>query len=219
MIQYGSTQWNPNRNAPVAANEDETREVRCCSDTAIDGLNSQGLLKKIAPSHVIMWGSTIASGGSLPLMAADTEEHEVRCCSDTAKDDWIQWGSCSVWGASELPDCIDAATFAEAVDHCTAQDARLCTPQELADDCTRGSGCNHDQDQIWTSELASTGCDVWAESEIPTCEDAPTYSEAVSQCAAFGARLCTAEELLNDCTRYSGCSHDEDQCWSSTPAN
>jgi hypothetical protein len=154
--------------------------------------------------------------------------------------------------------------------------ARLCTPQELADDCTRGSGCSHDADQIWTSAETSpschcdcahgetaaqymiqwgasnnnlngdapvaanadsthevrccsdvkmdsfsqrSGCSVWAESNIPTCEDASTWTEAVTQCDAIGARLCTAQELSDDCTRGSGCGHDGDHIWSSTPAN
>lgn len=224
--------------------------------------------------HVIQWGAS--NKGTFPQNAADTESHEVRCCSDTAKNGWIKKSTCSVWGESDLPTCIDAATFAEAVDHCAALDSRLCTRQELADDCTRGSGCGHDDDQIWSSDETSpscvcecahketaaqymiqygsshknpsgdapvaanadsthevrccsdvrmdqfikyNGCSVWGESDIPTCEHASTWAEAVNQCHAIGARLCTAQELSDDCTRGSGCGHDGDHIWSSTPAN
>jgi len=226
------------------------------------------------PGHVIQWGGT--QYGTVPQYAADTESHEVRCCSDEAKPNWVnRGGACSVWGESYLPGCIDSATFAEATDHCAAQGGRLCTAQELADDCTRGSGCGHDAEQIWSSDATSpscecvcahsetaaqymvqmgsshynqngnapvakdadsthevrccsdvtlpgfqkiNGCSIWGESFIPQCEDASTWAEAVTQCDAIGARLCTAQELSDDCTRGTGCGHDAEQIWSSTAA-
>ena len=58
---------------------------------------------------------------------------------------------------------------------------------------------------------------IWGESDIPECVHSATYNEAQQICADFGGRLCTAEELLADCTRGSGCSHDNDYIWSSTP--
>ena len=59
---------------------------------------------------------------------------------------------------------------------------------------------------------------VWGESEINgVCENGVTYQQALSMCASMGARVCTSEELLADCTRGSGCGHDSDFIWSSTP--
>ena len=60
----------------------------------------------------------------------------------------------------------------------------------------------------WTKH-ANCDVDVWGESEINgVCEHAVTYQQALSMCASIGGRLCTATELLSDCTRGSGCQHD-----------
>ena len=45
------------------------------------------------------------------------------------------------------------------------------------------------------------------------------YAHAVVICQAIGARLCTAAELLADETRGSGCGHDGEMTWSSTPCD
>jgi len=72
------------------------------------------------------------------------------------------------------------------------------------------------------SETKKTGwvkkahCDVWGESHLPTCNAAKTYAEAEAICAANGARICTEPELLNDCTRGSGCGYDDERHWSSS---
>jgi len=48
------------------------------------------------------------------------------------------------------------------------------------------------------------------------CQHAVTYEEAVGLCDGIGGRLCTADELLRDCTKRTGCNHDKDMIWSST---
>ena len=45
------------------------------------------------------------------------------------------------------------------------------------------------------------------------------YDKAKAYCAIQGGRLCTKQELLDDCTAYSGCGTnggDFDFIWSST---
>jgi hypothetical protein len=101
----------------------------------------------------------LACGGSHvckkdPVSADNDEKHEVRCCSDTRKGTWVKNSQCSVWGESDLPRCIHAATYQEAEAHCANNGARLCTQYELQNDCTRGSGCSHDYDMIWSSTNA-----------------------------------------------------------------
>jgi hypothetical protein len=64
------------------------------------------------------------------------------------------------------------------------------------------------------------GCSVWGESldiNDIRCIHAATWQEAQNHCAQDGARLCTQEELSADCTKHSGCGHDADMIWSSTP--
>ena len=66
---------------------------------------------------------------------------------------------------------------------------------------------------------------VWGESVLKAVPDAPgngcyhaeTYESASDICKANNGRLCTKEELLGDCSRGTGCIHDNDLIWSSTP--
>merc|ERR1711862_1048414 len=41
---------------------------------------------------------------------------------------------------------------------CTANNARLCTPQEITDRCTRGTGCNFNSRLVWTCIARGDGC-------------------------------------------------------------
>mmetsp|Transcript_34187 Transcript_34187/g.102263 ORF Transcript_34187/g.102263 Transcript_34187/m.102263 type:complete len:586 (-) Transcript_34187:157-1914(-) len=221
-------------------------------------------------------------------------KHEVRCCSDTHKGGWVQYGTCEVWGESNLGEsnlCYEE-THAKAETICADNGARLCTAQELLDDCTRGSGCGHDEHMIWSADwvvltaaptfapapapstqsptvtfapspspsisavfqskytvcgsqagdckgtktkveeedtnhevrccsdtsmsgwVKNPGCSIWVKSDLPNCYET-TYAEAESICANQNARLCTKSELLADCTRGSGCGHDNDMIWAS----
>jgi len=89
------------------------------------------------------------------------ESHEVRCCrqSSTNPGGWNQHssGKCaadgftSTWGESDIPGCVDSATYDQAQQICANYGGRLCTAAELLADCTRGSGCGHDNDYIWSS--------------------------------------------------------------------
>ena len=181
-----------------------------------------------------------------------------------------------MWAESDLPSCYNAKTFSEAENICSSLNARLCTKQEILDDCSQGSGCGHDRRQVWVSDLANTDaptiaptispapspvdsdavivcgaklgygtcpekvdivgkseeyavrccsdslisgwrknaqCDVWAESELPSCYNAKTFSEAENICSSNNARLCTEQEILDDCSQGSGCGHDRRQVW------
>merc|ERR1711915_84004 len=79
------------------------------------------------------------------------EFHEVRCCSDTEIPGWAKKSFCDVWAESNLPTCYHSATYAEAEAICSNLNARLCTKVEVSMGCTKGSGCMHDRDNVWTS--------------------------------------------------------------------
>lgn len=231
----------------------------------------------LAPSSSSVFlgcGSSVSGCGGLAQEANPFELHEVRCCSDTALTGWTKYSTCpyNVWGESELggprdAGCYDAETYSSAASICENAGGRLCTINELLADCTRATGCEHDKDMIWSqSKVTSSeyylGCgarsatckgqrqvashsekhevrccrngsssgwnrnyntcpeNVWGESVLGTsgdgCYHAETFSSAVSICENAGGRLCTVEELLADCTRGSGCSHDNDFIWSSS---
>eukprot|EP01052_Picozoa_sp_SAG31_P012652 SAG31_NODE_745_length_12408_cov_4.755057_1_plen_562_part_00 len=62
-------------------------------------------------------------------------------------------------------------------------------------------------------------CSAWGERDPgdAECQHGLTYSDAEAFCARVGGRLCTAEELEAGCTQGTGCQHDSDLLWSSTP--
>jgi len=85
-------------------------------------------------------------------IASDSEFHEVRCCSDVLRNGWTKRWWCDVW-ASSAPDgqCHHSKTFIEASLICAENGARLCSKQELENNCAAGTGCRHDFEFIWTN--------------------------------------------------------------------
>lgn len=78
--------------------------------------------------------------------------HEVRCCSDEAIVRWQDKG-CGIWAESKFDgnECYTEKNFFEAKCICDKHGGRLCTKQELKDDCTKGTGCGFDAEIVWTS--------------------------------------------------------------------
>ena len=46
-----------------------------------------------------------------------------------------------------------------------------------------------------------------------------THAEASGQCTAYGARLCTKDEIINQEVTGTGCSHDGRTIWTSSPCD
>lgn len=104
-------------------------------------------------------GSTCGCN-ELDYCAVPTETHEVRCCSDTQITGWAQRNTDCPWTESDrfsstAMDCIHGMTFGQADEFCTSVGARLCTANEVARECTRGTGCGHDNDLVWTSDAGT----------------------------------------------------------------
>lgn len=65
--------------------------------------------------------------------------------------------------------------------------------------------------------VGSVNCPVYAERDANgTCVHGSTYAEATARANAFGARVCSAAELVTGCGRSTGCDHDHRMLWSST---
>jgi len=310
--------------------DEETHEVRCCSDRAIggwtkkkcngkdlwtesDGRNFGGCRHRstwkqankqcqIRGSRLctraeikaqctrgtgcghdadLIWSGTVelkqchdVAGGNgnaakeFERCAAHSEVHEVRCCSTKSIAGWAK-RRCSgkdLWTESDGKNfgaCQHAKTYEDAKNFCGALGARLCTRLELTARCTRGTGCNHDSDLIWASTTATRDCHdvvkasnnarehqkcaahnekhevrccsskyikgytrkrcqgrwLWTESNsagFGGCQHSKTYAQAYSKCASMGARLCSKDEVWNQCTTGTGCNHDSDLLWTST---
>ena len=119
-------------------------------------------------SKSIVCGSRNGACNADPVFEAlPYEKHFVRCCADEDLDPttshWNQHRNCrnanhGVWGESNVPECYSEKNFTEAISICESVGARLCTEQELLDDCTRGTGCGYDSQHVWSSsQFNSTG--------------------------------------------------------------
>ena len=55
---------------------------------------------------------------------------------------------------------------------------------------------------------------VYGESDVPQCYGSATFSEAVDICSAYaGGRLCSRDEMLDRCTRGTGCGFNNVLVW------
>jgi hypothetical protein len=84
------------------------------------------------------------------------ESHEVSCCADSAVVGFAQKypTTCSdVWGERDAngAECQHELDYVGAVNFCTSIGGRMCTANEIQRDCTKGTGCAHDFDLVWTS--------------------------------------------------------------------
>ena len=141
------------------------------------------------PSSKLLACGSSAGGCSGQTLAADISElHEVRCCKDSTTDPGNPWkqlftGSCpnDIWGESEDANnvCQNAYNYVDALGMCAELGGRLCTAAELLADCTRGTGCSHDQDMIWSSTDAVTGSPSSSPVMTPTTES-PTATPSSS---------------------------------------
>ncbi len=107
-------------------------------------------------SHFIACGrSNFARCREMERLAPDSELHEVRCCADASRPGWSKRDGCGAWANSIVGGtCHHSKTFGEASAICAGESARLCTKDEIEEDCTVGTGCGHDRDLVWTSSSA-----------------------------------------------------------------
>ncbi len=88
----------------------------------------------------------------------------VRCCSDEhLEGDWVWKENCSIYGATQNTGgafadettghtgCSGLLNFYDAKAYCNEAGGRLCTSDELANDCTDATGCGYNIQMIWSS--------------------------------------------------------------------
>lgn len=169
-------------------------------------------------------------------VCTDSEErHSVVCCSDEARPDYIQNldEACSgVWANSELLSrmtlgCANSMTLQEAADICFADGARLCSLDEVYLGCASGSGCNHDNHNVWTNEpceFQSQDClascpPLWfgdgkcdPECDGPQCSfdggDCPNYLVRSTDALGVCTPACRSQQMTNNpanCNSEDGC--------------
>lgn len=95
--------------------------------------------------------------GTCDVRARDTDNRfAVRCCSWTDLGGWIKKDGCSVYANSHMssfPWCMMVDWF-RARDACWSLGARLCTKDELLNDCAAFSGCRFNNKMVWSSTVS-----------------------------------------------------------------
>ncbi len=134
------------------------------------------------------------------------ELHEVVCCSNTATGhgernypNGRNKGNCASEGSTALrlnsmildtnggpgsDACIHAATYAEAAAACAADNAHLCTRDEIAYGCASNVPCGHKHDYLWTGtpcNISSTDAVKAAQSLIVATNEFHTTSDNTVQ--------------------------------------
>eukprot|EP00591_Stephanopyxis_turris_P001500 CAMPEP_0195510942 /NCGR_PEP_ID=MMETSP0794_2-20130614/3436_1 /TAXON_ID=515487 /ORGANISM="Stephanopyxis turris, Strain CCMP 815" /LENGTH=468 /DNA_ID=CAMNT_0040638465 /DNA_START=72 /DNA_END=1475 /DNA_ORIENTATION=- len=105
-------------------------------------------------------------------LAEEHELHEVRCCSDSMITGWKKMSNCDVWGGSSIDGkCHHRKNFGEAEMICGSVGARLCTKIELERDCAKNTGCQFNEDLVWSLSTDPTPVQVVP---VPKRTKAPT---------------------------------------------
>jgi len=96
------------------------------------------------------------------------EVHEVRCCKEQ-EDNGGGWRSkCEdfdpwIKGRSKIESECHKKRFWDAFHLCNDADGRLCTKEEIENSCTKGTGCGHDADLVWTCTEEDGDCSASVE--------------------------------------------------------
>lgn len=143
--------------------------------------------------YITQAGASRGLAANPPQCESATSNFRARCCADQlspAKNtqplhkltcEELGWplapGSPAVCANSEFANgvCITKANFQTAQSACWSLGARLCTVEELAFDEAKGSGCELDDNRIWTSSSCNFGAMTMLgsrgdDSEKATCD-------------------------------------------------
>lgn len=99
------------------------------------------------------------------------DRHEVRCCRECIEGNcpraWKEkcpFYDDEVYARSKIKGaCREEATFLEAIALCNSVGGRLCTPWEVFEGCTAGTGCGFDREMIWACSYEGHECEEDAE--------------------------------------------------------
>jgi len=167
-----------------------------------------------------------------PTVAENTELHEIRCCSDTKIKDWLRKNGCNVWSESYFEgSCHREKDYEWAVTLCSINKARLCTKEELEGNCAADTGCELNNDLIWSSTSrddypSSIPTVLELDTSRPTVQDtsSPTMQTTVSThwvlCGKSGCPessaivedfslhevRCCSDEAIFGWRKHDGCS-------------
>uniref|UniRef100_A0A7S2EIE8 Uncharacterized protein n=1 Tax=Trieres chinensis TaxID=1514140 RepID=A0A7S2EIE8_TRICV len=113
----------------------------------------------------------------MDLVWADTL-NEVRCCRDESGGGRLWKRKCvdvdgfeDVFARSKIGDECLEMDFYDAYEVCRKAGGRLCTADEVLSSCTKGTGCRHDHELIWTCSEGGAKCEWNSECCSGECID------------------------------------------------
>lgn len=74
-----------------------------------------------------------------------------------------------ITGTGNFGNCVAATDFAGAMETCQANNARLCTPEEMLDRCTKGTGCSFNKVHVWVAIASGDGCSTDSDCASGNC--------------------------------------------------
>eukprot|EP00040_Diaphanoeca_grandis_P037475 m.244303 g.244303 ORF g.244303 m.244303 type:complete len:1235 (+) comp33825_c0_seq3:192-3896(+) len=110
--------------------------------------------------HIVLAGGPEKLSVAPIECADDDEPHHVRCCADGANPYpeglWVYKSKCNLYTASQGMEegggCLDPMSWGEADAYCKEVNGRLCSKEEILNDCAGGTGCALNKEQIWSSD-------------------------------------------------------------------
>jgi len=152
----------------------------------------------------------------LPRLESNDESHAIRCCSDDDTLSATLWSKVTSNTVNPLPpnscpnrlkmdalpgvDNCPRGTFDEAVLLCAKYGGRLCSSEELKNNCAALAGCNVDSELVWAAYTyeygpAETGClssqnnYVLSNEAMTSCDDSRSLLVGSSTSVGALARL------------------------------
>lgn len=216
----------------TSADDMEEHEVRCCSNSPLNWSGAKEMCDGVWGGSTVPELGCVASKNYLQAKAI-CEANDARLCTVwEVQNHCTQSSGCGfdnhyVWTDTDVvegPVPRDPSVPYSEDDHllvCGDPDRNtngckrngvLGSPVEAQDMEQHVVRCCSDEELSW-SQARSTCPGVWGGTNVPVdgqekCLAAKNYLQAEKFCTDAGARLCTAEEAMMECTQGTGCGFD-----------
>jgi len=140
----------------------------------------------------------------------NNEMWNVRCCADMNPGDWYQYGGCSVYTNSTVPECY-TTDWNTAVQICNDFGGRLCSKEELESPnfCSAKGGCGFNNHMVWSSTVGIVPTSpenyIVKGATNAQCDEDNCSTRKAGIKEQWGVRCC-ADECIDGWIKNEGCS-------------
>jgi len=133
----------------------------CKFDNYMVWSSSEGTMSPVFENYYVVHGysgadcfDSVDPTCSTRVVSQD-QRFKVRCCADSDPGGWLKKDGCSVFTESNVPQCV-SMDWDSAAEICAAASGRLCTLDELENDCSKDGGCGFNRHMAWSSTVESS---------------------------------------------------------------